>query len=224
MELFIDTANLDDIREIAHWGILSGATTNPTLLSRESGNYDEIICEICDLVGGPVSAEVMSEEAEGMVKEAERLAGLHQNVVIKVPMLPEGLRAAKMMSKLEIKTNVTLVFSANQALLAARAGATYVSPFVGRLDDIGHDSNAILSEIVEVFSVNDFSTKVIAASIRHPLHVTQAALLGCDIATIPPAVFRKMVKHPLTDRGIESFKNDWEKAQSQAREAAGNIG
>lgn len=224
MELFIDTANLDDIREIAHWGILSGATTNPTLLSRESGNYDEIICEICDLVGGPVSAEVMSEDAEGMVKEAERLAGLHQNVVIKVPMLPEGLRAAKLMSKLEIKTNVTLVFSANQALLAARAGATYVSPFVGRLDDIGHDSNAILSEIVEVFTVNDFSTKVIAASIRHPLHVTQAALLGCDIATIPPAVFRKMVKHPLTDRGIESFKNDWEKAQSQAREAAGNIG
>ncbi|MHB8858209.1 MAG: fructose-6-phosphate aldolase [Thermoleophilia bacterium] len=224
MELFIDTANLDDIREIAHWGILSGATTNPTLLSRESGNYDEIICEICDLVGGPVSAEVMSEDAEGMVKEAERLAGLHQNVVIKVPMLPEGLRAAKMMSKLEIKTNVTLVFSANQALLAARAGATYVSPFVGRLDDIGHDSNAILSEIVEVFSVNEFSTKVIAASIRHPLHVTQAALLGCDIATIPPAVFHKMVKHPLTDRGIESFKKDWEKAQSQAREAASNIG
>ena len=224
MELFIDTANLDDIREIAHWGILSGATTNPTLLSRESGNYDEIICEICDLVGGPVSAEVMSEEAEGMVKEAERLAGLHENVVIKVPMLPEGLRAAKEMSKLKIKTNVTLVFSANQALLAARAGATYVSPFVGRLDDIGHDSNAILSEIVEVFTVNDFSTKVIAASIRHPLHVTQAALLGCDIATIPPAVFRKMVKHPLTDRGIESFKNDWEKAQSKAREAAVNIG
>ena len=224
MELFIDTANLEDIREIAHWGILSGATTNPTLLSRESGNYDEIICEICDLVGGPVSAEVMSEDAEGMVKEAERLAGLHQNVVIKVPMLPEGLRAAKEMSKLKIKTNVTLVFSANQALLAARAGATYVSPFVGRLDDIGHDSNAILSEIIRVFSVNEFSTKVIAASIRHPLHVTQAALLGCDIATIPPAVFRKMVKHPLTDRGIESFKNDWEKAQSRAREAAGNIG
>jgi len=224
MELFIDTANLDDIREIAHWGILSGATTNPTLLSRESGNYDEIICEICNLVGGPVSAEVMSEDAEGMVKEAERLAGLHENVVIKVPMLPEGLRAAKELSKRKIKTNVTLVFSANQALLAARAGASYVSPFVGRLDDIGHDSNAVLTEIVEVFSVNDFSTKVIAASIRHPLHVTQAALLGCDIATIPPVVFHKMVKHPLTDKGIASFKSDWEKAQSRAQEAAGKLG
>lgn len=217
MELYIDTANIDDIRAIAHWGILSGATTNPTLLSRESGNYDEIICEICDLVGGPVSAEVMSEDAEGMVKEAERLVSLHKNVVIKVPMLPEGLRAAKEMSQRGIKTNVTLVFSANQALLAARAGASYVSPFVGRLDDIGHDSNAILSEIVEVFTVNEFSTKVIAASIRHPLHVTQAALLGCDIATIPPAVFRKMVQHPLTDKGIASFKSDWEKAQSKAQ-------
>jgi len=216
MELYIDTANIDDIREIAHWGILSGATTNPTLLSRESGNYDEIICEICDLVGGPVSAEVMSEVAEEMVEEAKRLAGLHENVVIKVPMLPEGLRAAKLMSELGIKTNVTLVFSANQALLAARAGASYVSPFVGRLDDIGHDSNAILTEIVEVFAVNEFSTKVIAASIRHPLHVTQAALLGCDIATIPPAVFHKMVKHPLTDKGIASFKADWENAQSRA--------
>jgi transaldolase len=214
MELYIDTANIDDIREIAHWGILSGATTNPTLLSRETGDYDGIICEICDLVGGPVSAEVMSEEAEGMVEEAKRLAGLHENVVIKVPMLPEGLRAARLMSEEGIKTNVTLVFSANQALLAARAGATYVSPFVGRLDDIGHDSNAILSEIVEVFTVNDFSTKVIAASIRHPLHVTQAALLGCDIATIPPAVFRRMVQHPLTDKGIASFKADWEKAQA----------
>jgi len=224
MELFIDTANLDDIREIAHWGILSGATTNPTLLSRESGNYDEIICEICNLVGGPVSAEVMSEDAKGMVEEAERLAGLHENVVIKVPMLPEGLRAAKELSNRKIKTNVTLVFSANQALLAARAGASYVSPFVGRLDDIGHDSNAVLTEIVEVFSVNDFSTKVIAASIRHPLHVTQAALLGCDIATIPPAVFHKMVKHPLTDKGIASFKSDWEKAQSRAQEAAGKLG
>lgn len=216
MELYIDTANIDDIREIAHWGILSGATTNPTLLSRESGNYDEIICEICDLVGGPVSAEVMSEDAEGMVNEAERLASLHKNVVIKVPMLPEGLRAAKELSKRKINTNVTLVFSANQALLAARAGATYVSPFVGRLDDIGHDSNAILAEIVEVFTVNEFSTKVIAASIRNPLHVTQAALLGCDIATIPPDVFRKMVKHPLTDKGIASFKKDWEKAQGKA--------
>jgi len=163
-----------------------------------------------------VSAEVMSEVAEEMVEEAKRLAGLHENVVIKVPMLPEGLRAAKLMSELGIKTNVTLVFSANQALLAARAGASYVSPFVGRLDDIGHDSNAILTEIVEVFAVNEFSTKVIAASIRHPLHVTQAALLGCDIATIPPAVFKKMVKHPLTDKGIASFKADWENAQTRA--------
>lgn len=224
MELYIDTANIEDIREIAHWGILSGATTNPTLLSRESGDYDEIICEICELVGGPVSAEVMSEDAAGMVAEAERLARLNDNVVVKVPMLPEGLRAAKELAQLGINTNVTLVFSANQALLAARAGATYVSPFVGRLDDIGHDSSQILAEIVEVFNVNEFSTKVIAASIRHPLHVTQAALLGCDIATIPPDVFRKMVKHPLTDRGIESFKNDWEKAQARITEAAKKLG
>lgn len=220
MELYIDTANIEDIREIARWGILSGATTNPTLLSRETGNYDEIICEICELVGGPVSAEVMSEDAEGMVVEAERLARLGDNVVIKVPMLPEGLRAAKELNQRGIKTNVTLVFSANQALLAARAGATYVSPFVGRLDDIGHDSSQILSDIVQIFAVNNFSTKVIAASIRHPLHVTQAALLGCDIATIPPGVFRKMVKHPLTDKGIESFKKDWEQAQARTREAA----
>lgn len=227
MELFIDTANLDDIREIARWGILSGATTNPTLLSRETGNPADahaIICEICELVGGPVSAEVMSEDAEGMVTEAEKLARLNQNVVIKLPMLPQGLRAARELSQRGISTNVTLVFSANQALLAARAGASYVSPFVGRLDDIGHDSAKILSDIVEIFAVNEFSTKVIAASIRHPLHVTQAALLGCDIATIPPEVFRKMVKHPLTDKGIESFKNDWEKAQARIREAAEKLG
>lgn len=224
MELFIDTANLEDIREIARWGILSGATTNPTLLSRETGDYDAIICEICDLVGGPVSAEVLSEVAEGMVEEAERLARLNDNVVVKLPMLPEGLRAARELAQRGIKTNLTLCFSANQALLAARAGATYVSPFVGRLDDIGHDSEKVLAEIVEVFAVNDFATKVIAASIRHPLHVTQAALLGCDIATIPPNVFRKMVKHPLTDNGIESFKNDWEKAQARIRQAAENLG
>jgi len=224
MELYIDTANLDDIREIAHWGILSGATTNPTLLSRESGDYDAIICEICGLVGGPVSAEVMSEVAEGMVEEAERLARLNDNVVIKLPLLPEGLRAARELSQRGIKTNLTLCFSANQALLAARAGATYVSPFVGRLDDIGHDSAKILGEIVDVYAVNNFDTKVIAASIRNPLHVTQAALLGCDIATIPPDVFRKMVQHPLTDRGLESFKNDWEKAQARIREAAEKLG
>ena len=224
MELYIDTANIEDIREIARWGILSGATTNPTLLSRETGDYNQIICEICELVGGPVSAEVMSEDAKGMVEEAERLARLNDNVVIKVPMLPEGLRAARELSQRGIKTNVTLVFSANQALLAARAGATHVSPFVGRLDDIGHDSSQVLSDIVEIFAVNEFSTKVIAASIRHPLHVTQAALLGCDIATIPPGVFRKMVKHPLTDKGIESFKNDWERAQASIREAAERLG
>ncbi|MBE0428433.1 MAG: fructose-6-phosphate aldolase [Thermoleophilia bacterium] len=224
MELYIDTANIEDIREIAAWGVLSGATTNPTLLSRESGDYDEIIREICDLVGGPVSAEVMSEDAEGMVMEAERLAGLDENVVIKLPMSPEGLSGARELNGQGVKTNVTLVFSANQALLAARAGATFVSPFVGRLDDIGHDSSQVLSDIVEVFAVNEFSTKVIAASIRHPLHVTEAALLGCDIATIPPDVYRKMVKHPLTDRGIASFKNDWEKAQARNREAAERLG
>lgn len=214
MDLYVDTANLDDIREIARWGILAGATTNPTLLSRETGSYENILREICDVVGGPVSAEVLADEAEGMVPEAEQLAGIHENIIVKVPMTAEGLKAAGELAKRNIRTNVTLVFSANQALLAAQAGATYVSPFVGRLDDIGHDSAAILADIIEVFAVNDFSTKVIAASIRHPLHVTQAALLGCDIATIPPGVFRKMLKHPLTDIGIDKFKADWEKAQA----------
>lgn len=215
MDLYIDTANLEDIREIARWGILAGATTNPTLLSRETGSYEEILREICGLVGGPVSAEVLADDAEDMVPEAEKLAAIHENIVVKVPMTAEGLRAAGELAGRKIKTNVTLVFSANQALLAARAGATYVSPFVGRLDDIGHDSEAILADIVDVFAVNDFSTKVIAASIRHPLHVTQAALIGCDIATIPPGVFRKMLKHPLTDIGIRKFKEDWEKAQAR---------
>lgn len=214
MDLFIDTANIEEIREIARWGILSGATTNPTLLSRETGSYEEILREICGIVGGPVSAEVMAEDAEGMIPEAEQLAAIHENIIIKVPMTAEGLRAAGELAGRNIKTNVTLVFSANQALMAAKAGAAYVSPFVGRLDDIGHDSAAILSDIVEIFAVNDFSTKVIAASIRHPLHVTQAALIGCDIATIPPGVFRKMLKHPLTDIGIRKFKEDWEKAQA----------
>lgn len=214
MDFYIDTANIEDIREIARWGILSGATTNPTLLSRETGSYEEILREICGIVGGPVSAEVMAEDAEGMIPEAEQLAAIHENIIIKVPMTSEGLRAAGELAGRNIKTNVTLVFSANQALMAARAGAAYVSPFVGRLDDIGHDSAAILSDIVEIFAVNDFSTKVIAASIRHPLHVTQAALIGCDIATIPPGVFRKMLKHPLTDIGIRKFKEDWEKAQA----------
>lgn len=215
MDLYIDTANLEDIREIARWGILAGATTNPTLLSRETGSYEEILREICGIVGGPVSAEVLADDAEDMVPEAEKLAAIHENIVVKVPMTAEGLRAAGELAGRKIKTNVTLVFSANQALLAARAGATYVSPFVGRLDDIGHDSEAILADIVDVFAVNDFSTKVIAASIRHPLHVTQAALIGCDVATIPPGVFRKMLKHPLTDIGIRQFREDWEKAQAR---------
>lgn len=220
MDLYVDTANIDDIREIARWGILAGCTTNPTLLSRETGDSHKILEGICQLVGGPVSAEVLAEEAEGMVTEAEGLAQIHENIVIKLPMTSEGLRAASELKQRNIKTNVTLVFSANQALLAATAGASYVSPFVGRLDDIGHDSAAILSDIVKIFAVNQFSTKVIAASIRNPLHVTQAALLGCDIATIPPGVFRKMLKHPLTDRGIEQFKKDWEGAQARMGEAA----
>ncbi len=219
MDFFVDTANMDDIREIARWGILKGCTTNPTLLSRETGDYNKILQGICELVGGPVSAEVLSDDAEGMVSEAVELASLHDNIVIKVPMSAAGLRAASELAKRNIKTNVTLVFSANQALLAAAAGATYVSPFVGRLDDIGHDSEAVLSDIVEIFSVNEISTKVIAASIRNPMHVTQAALLGCDVATIPPAVFRKMLKHPLTDIGIDLFKKDWEKAGKQMVDA-----
>ena len=218
MKIFIDTADLDEIREIASWGILDGVTTNPTLVAKTGKSFNEIIEEIFKLVDGPISLEVVSEKADDMVKEAKGLVKkvsekYRKNVAIKVPMTTEGLKAVKQLSKEKIQTNVTLIFSANQALLAAKAGATFVSPFIGRLDDIGQEGMKIVEEITEIFYNYDIKTEVIVASIRHPIHVIDAARLGADIATVPPAVIRKMAKHALTDKGIQSFLNDWKKVK-----------
>lgn len=213
MKLFIDTANIDEIREINDWGVICGVTTNPSLIAKEGRDFKEVITEITSIVDGPISAEVISLEAEGMIKEAEELAAIHPNIVIKIPMTKEGLKAVKVLSQKGIKTNVTLVFSANQALLAARAGATYVSPFAGRMDDIGNSGMDIISDIVEIFDIHGIETEVIAASIRHPMHIIEAAKLGAHIATVPYNVFTKMVQHPMTDKGIEKFLKDWENAK-----------
>lgn len=215
MKFFIDTANTDEIRQANDWGILAGVTTNPSLVAKEGRDFHEVIKEITSIVDGPISAEVISLDAEGMIKEGEVLAAIHPNVVIKVPMTAEGLKAVKRFSQQGIPTNVTLVFSANQALLAARAGATYVSPFVGRLDDIGHDGILLIEEIVQIFDLHQINTEVIAASIRHPQHVTAAAQAGAHIATVPYKVLQQMLHHPLTDAGIERFLADWKKARSK---------
>ncbi|MEA3457376.1 MAG: fructose-6-phosphate aldolase [Candidatus Thermoplasmatota archaeon] len=218
MKIFVDTADLDEIRELASWGIVDGVTTNPTLVARSGRSFEEIIGEIFDIVDGPISLEVVSEKAEDMVKEAEELvskiaAKYRKNIAIKIPINPEGLKAVKILSKKGIQTNVTLVFSANQALLAAKAGATFVSPFIGRLDDMGQEGMKIVEEIVEIFYNYNIETEIIVASIRHPIHVIDAARLGADIATIPPGIIRKMAKHALTDVGIERFLADWEKVK-----------
>ncbi|NLY52945.1 MAG: fructose-6-phosphate aldolase [Firmicutes bacterium] len=209
MKLFLDTANIDEIREVNSWGVICGVTTNPSLIAKEGRDFREVINTICEIVDGPISAEVVSEDAEGMVKEAREYAAWHPNVVIKVPMTTEGLKATKILSSEGIKTNLTLIFSPTQALLCARAGATYVSPFLGRLDDIGHDGMQLIRDIAEIFAIHDISTEIIAASIRHPLHVIEAAKAGADIATIPYKVMVQMTKHPLTDSGIERFLADW---------------
>lgn len=213
MKFFLDTANLDEIREAASWGQIDGVTTNPSLIAKEGRDFKQVIHEICSLVDGPISAEVISLEAEGMVREGREFAKWHPNVVIKVPMTIEGLKAVKVFAAEGIKTNVTLVFSANQALLAARAGATYLSPFVGRLDDEGQDGMGLISEIVEVFTNYDFDTQILVASVRHPMHVTQAAKLGADVVTMPYKILKQMYHHPLTDVGIEKFLKDWEKTK-----------
>jgi transaldolase len=218
MKLFIDTADLNEIKEIASWGILDGITTNPTLLAKSGRSFQEVIDEIFVLVDGPISLEVLSEKADGMIKEAKQIISkipqkYKKNVAIKIPMIPEGLKAVKALSKEGIKTNVTLIFSANQALLAAKAGATFVSPFIGRLDDNGQEGMQLIEEIMDIFCNYDIETEVIVASIRHPIHVIEAARLGADIATVPPEVIRKMAKHPLTDAGIQSFLNDWKKVK-----------
>ena len=215
MKIFIDTANVEEIRKAHRLGVISGVTTNPSLIAKEGRNFVEVVREICAIVDGPISAEVTSIQAEGMVAEAEELVKIHPNIVIKIPMTTEGLAAVKVLSAKQIKTNVTLVFSANQALLAALAGADFVSPFVGRLDDIGHDGMELVRDIVQIFEVHDFETQIIAASIRHPIHVIEAAKSGAHIATIPFKVITQMTKHSLTDIGIEKFLADWENVKNK---------
>ena len=210
MKLFIDTANVEQIREANALGVICGVTTNPSLIAKEGRDFKEVVKEIVSIVDGPVSAEVISTDHEGMVKEARELAGIHENIVIKIPMTLEGLKAVKLLSKEGIRTNVTLIFSAGQALLAARAGASYVSPFLGRIDDVGSVGMTLLEDIVQIFRIHAIETEIIAASVRSPLHVIDAAKTGCDIATVPYNVLIGMAKHPLTDLGIERFLKDWE--------------
>lgn len=211
MKFFIDTANIENIREANALGILAGVTTNPSLVAKEGVSFHDRLREITEEVSGSVSAEVISEDAEGMIEEGKELAAIAPNITVKVPMTLEGLKAVKAFSDLNIKTNVTLIFNANQALLAARAGATYVSPFLGRLDDIGQDGMELIANIAAIFDRHSIQTEIIAASIRHPIHVTDAALNGAHIATIPFNVLSSLVKHPLTDQGIEKFLADWNK-------------
>ncbi len=212
MRFFLDTANVEEIREVAQFGLLDGVTTNPSLIAKEKQNIHSVIREICEIVEGPVSAEVIGTTAPEMIAEGRELGGLASNVVVKVPMTIEGLKAVHSLSQDDIPTNVTLVFSANQALMAARAGAVFVSPFVGRLDDISEDGIHLVKTITDIFAIHDIDTEVIAASIRHPMHVTQAALAGAHIATVPYKVLLSLVKHPLTDAGIQRFLEDWKKA------------
>ncbi|TQO56560.1 fructose-6-phosphate aldolase [Paraclostridium bifermentans] len=209
MKIFIDTANVEEIKEAATWGILDGVTTNPSLIAKEGRDIKEVINEICEIVDGPISAEVISLESDKMVEEALDLVKLHKNIVIKLPMCIEGLKAVKILSEKNIKTNVTLIFSSQKALLAAKAGATYVSPFVGRLDDIGVTGVDLISDIANIFEVHSINTEIISASIRNPIHVSECAMAGSDIATIPFNVLKQMAKHPLTDIGIEKFLSDY---------------
>lgn len=210
MKLFIDTANTEEIRQANDLGVICGVTTNPSLIAKEGLVFEDVIKEITSIVEGPISAEVVSLESDKMVEEALELTKIHSNIVIKIPMTTEGLKATKILSSKGIKTNVTLIFSTAQALLAARAGATYVSPFVGRLDDIGQVGMDLVSDIAEIFEIHDITTEIIAASIRSPLHVVDAAKAGADIATVPYKVILQMTKHPLTDNGIEKFMKDWD--------------
>jgi len=215
MKLFIDTANVDEIRKANDMGVICGVTTNPSLIAKEGRVFEEVVREITSIVDGPISAEVISLDSEGMIREAVELAKIHKNIIIKLPMTVEGLKAVKVLSKEKIKTNVTLIFSAGQALLAAKAGATYVSPFAGRLDDIGNDGMNLVKEIVDIFRNYEIDTEIIAASIRHPMHVIEAAKLGCHIATVPYKVILQLTKHPLTDKGIDQFLKDWDTVPKQ---------
>lgn len=212
MKFFIDTANVKDIKKANDMGVICGVTTNPSLIAKEGKNFNDVIKEITSIVDGPISGEVKATtiKAEDMIVEAREIAKIHKNMVVKIPMTVEGLKAVKVLSKEGIKTNVTLIFSANQALLAARAGATYVSPFLGRLDDISTDGLELIRTIADIFATHDIDTEIISASVRHPIHVTECALAGADIATVPYSVIEQMTKHPLTEQGIEKFKKDYE--------------
>ena len=212
MKFFIDTANIDEIKEALAMGMVDGVTTNPTLIAREKGEFKEIIAEICRLVEGPISAEVISLDTGGMVAEARELGQIHANIVVKVPMTTDGLKAVRILAAEGIKTNVTLVFSALQALMAAKAGATYVSPFVGRLDDLSQEGMQLIEQVADIFDNYGYDTEIIVASIRNPMHVLDTALIGADIATIPFKVLKKLAAHPLTDKGIQSFLDDWKNA------------
>jgi transaldolase len=211
MKFFLDTANIEEIREAASTGVLDGITTNPTLISREGNAFEDQLLKICSLVNGPVSAETVSRDASGMVQEGRHLSKLHSNIVVKCPMTKEGLKATKILTEERIRVNVTLVFSAPQAIMAAKAGAYFVSPFVGRLDDIGENGMELIRDIVTIFNNYEFKTQVLVASIRHPIHVVQAGLYGADICTMPAKVFDQLLKHPLTDKGVEQFLKDWER-------------
>lgn len=213
MKLFIDTANIDEIKEINDMGVICGVTTNPSLIAKEGVKFEDRIAEISSIIDGPISAEVVSLEKDKMVEEAIELSRINKNIVIKLPMTIEGLKSCKELTKLGIKTNMTLIFTASQALLAARAGATYVSPFLGRLEDIGVDGYAIIEDIVDIFKKHNIKTEIIAASIRNPLHVKNVARIGADIATIPYKVILEMIKHELTDKGIAKFLKDWENSK-----------
>lgn len=215
MQFFIDTANLDEIKAAMDMGLVDGVTTNPSLMSKEASDWREIASEICRLVPGPVSLEVISLDAEGMVREARDLVQYGPNVVVKVPMTGEGLKAVRILKSMDIETNVTLVFSAAQALLAAKAGAAYVSPFLGRLDDVGQDGMELVQQILTIYANYGFSTRIIAASVRHPLHVLDAALAGAHIATVPFKILTQLLNHPLTDKGIAAFLKDWEKKEGK---------
>lgn len=213
MKFFIDTANIDEIKEAHSMGMVDGVTTNPSLIAKEGRDFEEIIKEICTIVDGPISAEVISLDTEGMLKEARHLATINDNIVVKIPMTIDGIKATRKLSSEGIKTNVTLVFSPLQALMAAKAGATYVSPFIGRLDDLASEGMLLIEQLVEIFSNYAFDTEIIVASVRNPIHVLDAALIGADIATIPFNVLAKFASHPMTDKGLKAFLDDWEKTK-----------
>ena len=209
MRFFLDTANVEYIKEINEMGVICGVTTNPSLVAKEGRDFNEVIKEITEIVDGPISGEVVSEDAEGMIKEGREIAKIHKNMIVKIPMTGEGLKATKVLASEGIKTNVTLIFSATQALLAANAGATYVSPFLGRVDDISMIGMDLVRDIAEIFAIHGIETEIIAASVRNPIHVIEAAKAGADIATVPYDLVKQMLKHPLTDQGLEKFKADW---------------